>query len=202
MTMPNIIPGDIITSTQLPEPAKVIQVFPDGPNLRIMAVGVDSNQFYDRTYAPGEVSVRRVTFAADGERFRLAVLADRPAAAPDRRGLQPPAALAAHPLSAGRRPRRRQDDYGWSAAERAGASWGDRARTGDHAGEFNDAVAGRAAHEVQLGLHHHSARANGSQYRRGRVAPASASDHVGRLRQARGDPRDLRGRQVGSGNRR
>lgn len=67
----------IITSTQLPEPANVIQVFPDGPNLRIMAVGVDSNQFYDRTYAPGEVSVRRVTFAADGERFRLAVLADR-----------------------------------------------------------------------------------------------------------------------------
>ena len=26
MTMPTIIPGDIITSTQLPEPAKVIQV--------------------------------------------------------------------------------------------------------------------------------------------------------------------------------
>ena len=77
MTMPTIIPGDIITSTQLPEPAKVIQVLPDGLNLRIMAVGVDTNQFYDRTYAAGEVSVRRVTFAADGERFRLAVLADR-----------------------------------------------------------------------------------------------------------------------------
>lgn len=77
MTIPTIVPGDIITSAQLPEPAKVIQVFPDGATIRIMAVGVDSNQFYDRTYTSGEVSVRHVTFAADGERFRLAVLADR-----------------------------------------------------------------------------------------------------------------------------
>lgn len=77
MSTPSIQPDDIITSPQIPEPAKVIQVFPMGDNLRIMAVGVESNQFYDRTFAPGEVSVRRVTFAGDGERFRLAALAER-----------------------------------------------------------------------------------------------------------------------------
>lgn len=78
MALPNIASGDIITSPQLPEPAKVIQVFPDGTSLRIMAVGVDSNLFYDRTYAPGEVTVRRVAQAlvdvlprGDDEKQRL-----------------------------------------------------------------------------------------------------------------------------------
>jgi hypothetical protein len=42
-----------------------------------MAVGVESNQFYDRTFIPDEITIRRVTFAADGERFRLAALAER-----------------------------------------------------------------------------------------------------------------------------
>lgn len=68
---------DIITSDQLPEPARVINVRSDGTGWRVMAVGIDSNQFYDRTFRSDEVQVRRVTFAADGERFRLAALAAR-----------------------------------------------------------------------------------------------------------------------------
>jgi SNF2 family DNA or RNA helicase len=77
LSLPTINPDDIITSPQLPEPARVIQVIPLGASLRIMAVGVESNQFYDRTFTPEEITVRRVTFAADGERFRLAALAER-----------------------------------------------------------------------------------------------------------------------------
>ena len=69
--------NDVITSNQLPEPARVIKVIPDATGVRIMAVGTNTNQFYDRIFQPGEVQVRRVTFAADGERFRLAALATR-----------------------------------------------------------------------------------------------------------------------------
>jgi superfamily II DNA or RNA helicase len=76
MSLP-VAANDIITSDQLPEPARVIQVFPEGEKLHIMAVGVETNQFYDRTFHPNEVHVRRITFAADGERFRLAALAER-----------------------------------------------------------------------------------------------------------------------------
>jgi superfamily II DNA or RNA helicase len=77
LTTLSIAPDDIITSIQLPEPAKVIQVIQLGTQIRIMAVGLETNQFYDRTFTPDEISVRRVTFAADGERFRLAALAER-----------------------------------------------------------------------------------------------------------------------------
>jgi SNF2 family DNA or RNA helicase len=69
--------NDIIVSHQLPEPARVIVVTPEGTGLRIGAAGIDTNQFYDRVFQPGEFTIRRVTFAADGERFRLAALADR-----------------------------------------------------------------------------------------------------------------------------
>lgn len=61
--------NDVITSDQLPEPARVIKVMLDGAGTRIMAVGTNTNQFYDRIFQLGEVQVRRVTFAADGERF-------------------------------------------------------------------------------------------------------------------------------------
>src|SRR4051812_9177753 len=77
MTLPEVVKDDIITSPQLPEPARVINVMAEGAGLHIMAVGVETNQFYDRTFGAGEITVRRTTFAADGERFRLAVLAER-----------------------------------------------------------------------------------------------------------------------------
>ncbi len=77
MTAHQITENDIITSNQLPEPARVIKVMPDGVGVHIMAVGTNTNQFYDRIFQPGEVQVRHVTFAADGERFRLAALAER-----------------------------------------------------------------------------------------------------------------------------
>ncbi len=74
---PNVIIGDIIESNQLPEPVKVVMVQPEGNGLRIMGPGADSNQFYDRVFEPGQFTVRRVTFASDGERFRLAAMAER-----------------------------------------------------------------------------------------------------------------------------
>jgi superfamily II DNA or RNA helicase len=42
-----------------------------------MAVLVNTNQFYDRLFAPDDFTIRRVGFNADGERFRLAALAER-----------------------------------------------------------------------------------------------------------------------------
>jgi len=77
MTLPPLGPDEIFTSPQLPEPARVVQVIRQGARWRIKAVGVESNQFYDRTFSPDEISVRRVTFGADGERFRLAAMAER-----------------------------------------------------------------------------------------------------------------------------
>jgi len=77
MTQPPLSPDDIFTSPQLHEPARVVQVIPQGARWRVKAVGVESNQFYDRTFAPDEITVRRVTFGADGERFRLAAMAER-----------------------------------------------------------------------------------------------------------------------------
>ncbi|MDP9372659.1 MAG: SNF2-related protein, partial [Chloroflexota bacterium] len=68
---------EIITSPQLPEPARVIVAYPEGGGVRVKAVLVDSNQFYDRLFAPGDFAVRRIEFTADGERFRLAALAER-----------------------------------------------------------------------------------------------------------------------------
>lgn len=75
--MPSVAVDDIIESNQLPEPVKVVMVQPDGKGLRIMGAGVNTNQFYDRVFDADQFTVRRVTFAADGERFRLAALADR-----------------------------------------------------------------------------------------------------------------------------
>ena len=77
MTQLSLQPDDIFTSPQLHEPARVVQVIPQGARWRVKAVGVESNQFYDRTFAPDEITVRRVTFGADGERFRLAAMAER-----------------------------------------------------------------------------------------------------------------------------
>lgn len=77
MTHPPLSPDDLFTSPQLPEPARVLQVIAQGAGWRIKAVGVGSNQFYDRTFTADEIVVRRVTFGADGERFRLAALAER-----------------------------------------------------------------------------------------------------------------------------
>lgn len=74
---PPVNVDDIIESNQLPEPVKVVMVQPEGSGLRIMGPGIDTNQFYNRVFEPGQFTVRRVTFAADGERFRLAVLAER-----------------------------------------------------------------------------------------------------------------------------
>ncbi len=68
---------DIITSPQLPEPARVIMAQPEGAGVRVMAVLIDSNQFYDRVFQPGEFVIRRVRFDGDGERFRLAAMAER-----------------------------------------------------------------------------------------------------------------------------
>ena len=79
---------EIITSSQLPEPARVIVAYPEGAGVRIKAVLVDSNQFYDRHFGPGEFAVRRVEFTADGERFRLAALAERIRAAAPRRSIR------------------------------------------------------------------------------------------------------------------
>jgi hypothetical protein len=77
-TMFEIQTSDIITSPQLPEPAKVVTDAQfDGTHWHVMAVGIESNQFYQRSFLPDEVRVRRITFAADGERFRLAALAER-----------------------------------------------------------------------------------------------------------------------------
>lgn len=77
MTQLSLQPDDIFTSPQIHEPVRVVQVIPQGARWRIKAVGVESNQFYDRVFTPDEITVRRVTFNADGERFRLAVLAER-----------------------------------------------------------------------------------------------------------------------------
>jgi superfamily II DNA or RNA helicase len=77
MTQRSLQPDDIFTSPQLHEPVRVVQVIAQGARWRIKAVGVESNQFYDRTFASDEITVRRVTFGADGERFRLAALAER-----------------------------------------------------------------------------------------------------------------------------
>lgn len=62
---------DIIESNQLPEPVKVVMVQPDGSGLRIMGAGVSTNLFYDRGFGPGQFTVRRVTFSADGSRLPL-----------------------------------------------------------------------------------------------------------------------------------
>ncbi len=75
--MPQIARDDIITSDQLPEPARVLFVQVQNGKLLIQAVGVETNQFYDRAFGPDELRVRRVTFDRDGDRFRLAVLAER-----------------------------------------------------------------------------------------------------------------------------
>lgn len=70
-------PGDIVTSSQLPGPARVISAALRGANTHLQVVVLDTNQFYDREFAPGEFAVRRVELDADGERFRLAALAER-----------------------------------------------------------------------------------------------------------------------------
>lgn len=69
--------GDIITSPQLPGPARVISAAVEGTGVHVQAVELATNIFYDRVFAPGEFSIRLVGFDADGERFRLAALAER-----------------------------------------------------------------------------------------------------------------------------
>lgn len=70
--------NDVFTSIQFPEAVKIVAppTF-DGTHWHIMAVGVDTNQFYQRTLLPEDITVRRITFTGDGARFRLAVLAER-----------------------------------------------------------------------------------------------------------------------------
>ncbi|MDQ2783690.1 MAG: hypothetical protein M3Y58_01665, partial [Chloroflexota bacterium] len=69
--------GDIITSPQLPGPARVIFAAVQGIGVHIQAVELATNVFYDRVFSPDEFAIRRVGFDADGERFRLAALAER-----------------------------------------------------------------------------------------------------------------------------
>jgi len=70
-------PDEIIISPQLPEPARVVIAYPEGSGVRVKAFLVNENQFYDRLFQPGDFTIRRVGFTADGERFRLAALAER-----------------------------------------------------------------------------------------------------------------------------
>lgn len=69
--------SDIITSPQLPGPARVIFAAAQGTGVHIQAVEIETNTFYDRVLEPDEFAIRRVGFDADGERFRLAALAER-----------------------------------------------------------------------------------------------------------------------------
>lgn len=69
--------GDTITSPQLPEPARVKSVAWNGSHFEIEAIGLDTTKYYERTFTPAEITVRRITFAEDGSRFRLALLAER-----------------------------------------------------------------------------------------------------------------------------
>jgi len=69
--------NDVFTSPQIPEPARVKSVIWTGTHFEIEAVGLTTNQYYERTFTPAEIAVRRITLGADGPRFRLALLAER-----------------------------------------------------------------------------------------------------------------------------
>lgn len=73
-----IIPreGEIITSSQLPGSARVRSARPEGAGVRIEAVALETDRYFDRYFDADEFIVQCPTFDTDGERFRLAALAE------------------------------------------------------------------------------------------------------------------------------
>lgn len=50
--------NDVFTSPQIPEPARVKSVIWTGTHFEIEAVGLTTNQYYERTFTPAEIAVR------------------------------------------------------------------------------------------------------------------------------------------------
>ena len=135
-------PNAIVRSPLFPEPVQVILTLPVGNDLKLIGTGLTSGRTYQPILsaratrhaanlprAPALRRRRRLASASASRRMRLGLAYEYdpyfslsiarvdplPAPAGGRLRLLPEA--PAHPLPAGRRPRRRQDDHGRAAAQ-------------------------------------------------------------------------------------